>query len=214
MINILISLTLSVEFKREIKMSNLEEIVEGKLYYQNNPYLTILEIQKPINQIIIVKDSQTLIYYPNENKSIKIKTQNPLTLYFLQSLIENFLENNGLVEKGYMISHYERKNDTLSVYFNPPPNLSHLLGQAKLVYIQNKLRYLEARNSRNIIINKVFYDNHIKYGNIYYPLKIYGVLYIMNDSITELLTFKNLNFNIALPEIKIPSNVNTTEIKW
>ena len=209
--------TLAIEFRHEYSEGGSIEAVKGTVYYLA-PTKVILKVTSPINQWMVLKGKEMTIYYPDENMGFYIVSQSPISLPFFEAFIGAIKEDYGLTDIGYTLSNHEIRGDTLFTYWSPPKKLSKVLRKLTLVHISNKLTYTELKGTDGTIISKSFYSDHIRYGAIYFPLKITTIRYIKTDSIIEKVVYSNPQFNISLPQeitnFKIPLDAEVKEIKW
>jgi len=209
---------ISIEFQREHIEKGRREIVKGKIYYQF-PSKTVIKVIEPINQQMIVKEKEMIIYYPENQKAFRITSSlYPFSMPFFQAFIGVVKEDYGLTEMGYTLKNYERKGDTLISYWSPPKNLSKLLGEITLEYKENKLTRLEIRAPKGNLISQTLFKNHIIYGSIWFPLEISISRYLNSGPSFEKVVYSNPQFNAPLPpeivNFKIPANVKVKEVEW
>lgn len=209
--------TLQVNFERYYIEKGSEEIVKGSIYYQTPHKITVV-VTNPIRQWMIFEDKQITIYYPDERKVFQIVTQYPVSLPFFQSFVGVVKEDYGLTDIGYVLSNYETKGDTLISYWTPPQKRGKVLGEFMLIYVSNKIVYVELKNSEGTVMGKSFYENHIRYGAIYFPLQVSTTRYRETDSTSEKVIYASPQFNTELPQevkdFKIPLDAEIKEIEW
>ena len=84
--------TIYLEFERKAVQGDTTEAVNGVAYYQS-PGKVLIEVQEPVNQIMLINGSEMLIYYPVEKKAFRIKAKVPLPMPFVQSILSVFFDD-------------------------------------------------------------------------------------------------------------------------
>ncbi|MBN1350543.1 hypothetical protein JXJ21_14095 [candidate division KSB1 bacterium] len=208
--------TIQIEFTRILSQSNSEEIFEGKIFYDGKR--SILTIQKPLNQWMILEGSTTLIYYPDRAKAIKITSQNPASLPFFQAFVGLITEDWGLSQLGYTIEKNDIHADTLLVYWKPPTNAEKLLGRFIIALVDNKVVLTQLFNAKNQSIVKTTFRKHIRHRTQSFPLEVKSILNDQGKTITEVITYANPVFDQLLPEkyanFQLPADIEIREIEW
>ena len=210
--------TIQVKFRKELFKKNQKEIAKGTIYYETGKKI-YLKVYHPVNQWMVIKDNNLIIYYPDEKKAFKIIAKVPFTLPFFQQFVAVVEEDYGLSKLRYKLIHNKVTNNILYAYWKPPEILSKQTGNFILGYKKNKLVYAETKNKINKQIVKVYYSNHIKYKNIFFPLKIKTVQYYKKKELfKEIIIYKKPVFDNPIPmevqKFKIPENINIKEVRW
>lgn len=210
--------TISVEFTREYSEDKTKEIIKGKIYYRA-PSKTVIKVENPIYQWMILEDKEMIIYYPDDKKAFRIiNSWNPFSMPFFQAFIGVVKEDYGLTELGYTLANYETNDNSLISHWNPPKNLSKFLGEFILEFKDNKIIRAELRNAKGKTLSKSLYKNHILYGATYFPLEISIIKYLKSGSTFEKIIYRNPQFNSSLPlevvDFKIPADVKVKKVKW
>lgn len=166
---------------------------------------------------MVLEGNEILIYYPDSRQAFKIKSQTPSVIPFFEAFIGVIKEDYGLGELGYKFSHYDKKGNILISYWKPERKFSKIIGECILAYRENKLIFLEIKNPDNQTFSRIEYANHIKYGNIYFPLEILTTKKKGSAISIERVIYKNPVFNSPLPpevvNFKIPEGVTIKEIQ-
>ena len=63
--------TLSLEFTRELTENGKTEHIAGTLHYDVKAARVVVEVTKPVKQIMVVKDNVLEIYYPVEKQAFR-----------------------------------------------------------------------------------------------------------------------------------------------
>ncbi|MBD3373618.1 hypothetical protein GF406_01165 [candidate division KSB1 bacterium] len=208
--------TVSVEYTRTTKQKESEEMIKGHIYYDGNK--TIVITKEPVNQRMVLENNIILIYYADEKRAIRIKSQNPVTLPFFQSFIGLVDENLGLAKLGYTIDKNELHGDTLFVYWKPPKNAEKLLGEFILALKNNRIVLTKSKAPDGKTMIQTSYNNYIKHDNQFFPLKIKSVLYSEKNITTESIIYNNPIFNAPLSkqisQFELPDNIKVKEVEW
>ena len=208
--------TINLEFKRTVTHENTKEFTQGTIYYDGAK--TTLKINKPLNQWMILEGNHILIYYPDELRAIKIKSNNPTILPFFQAFAGVVKEDYGLSALGYVIKKSEVKGDTLFTYWNPPKKVRKFLGEFILAFEKNKFIFTEARNTHGKIVVRTTYHNHFLHGATYFPLRIISTQNTNNSTTIEDVIFSNPVFDRPLPSqvvnFNIPIGTKIEVMEW
>lgn len=215
--SLLVLNTLSANFERKVVTQSLSEITEGVVYYQEAKRV-ILEVTSPLHQMMVFNEDETIIYYPEEKKAFQIKEKNALkTLSFFQMFIGGLKEDYGLSEAGYTLKRYEKKEDILYTYWKPPKKMKKILGVAILGTKKDRFVYMETRMPDDKPAIKIFFNDHIRFGDKYLPCQIYTETYRTSGVVKEYITYSDVKFNSPFPErilnFRIPDSVDIKEFK-
>ena len=134
--------TISLKFERKVVQNGSTEMVTGIAYYQA-PQRVFIEVQDPVNQIMLIDGGVMLIYYPVEKKAFRIKAKGAIPMPFVQGILSVMKDDYGLTEMGYKLARHEKKGDTLYTYWDPPRELESL-GEFVLGTVDGVLVYAEA----------------------------------------------------------------------
>lgn len=208
--------TVSVEFIRTIRQNDTKELLKGNIYFTGEKFILITK--SPLIQWMIIKNSNMLIYYPNEKKAIKIKSQNPISLPFFQSFLGLVEDNLGLSKLGYTISKNELHQDTLFVHWKPPKNAEKMLGEYILALKDNKIILTILKSPNGKTITQTTYKKYTNYGDQYFPLEINSITYLESNVTIESINYINPVFNKTIPKeitnFNLPKNVVVKEVQW
>ncbi len=209
--------TLSLKFEREIVQDNSTEIVKGSAYYQA-PQKIFIQVESPINQIMLIGGMVMLIYYPMESKAFRIKASNPISMPFVQMILSVAKDDYGLVEMGYPLGKHERKGDILYTYWDPPRKLSKKLGKFILGTSNGMLVYAEARDPKGKTAAKSFYKNHKELNGRHFPMETMSEIYSGSNVTKERIVYSDVEFDVPLPDevvnFKLPDSIPVKEVEW
>ncbi|MCP4584241.1 MAG: hypothetical protein GY839_21725 [candidate division Zixibacteria bacterium] len=209
--------SIEVEFSRTIRTSSTEQVSSGMVFFHQPDDLKML-VTDPIKQWMVFKDNQLEIYYPDDKRAFRITTLYPTGLPFFEAFAGVIKEDFGLSGMGYTTDSHRTEGDTLLVFWNPPEELADKYGQYVLGFVDNKITYAEARDTKGKATARSIYTDHIKHGGIYFPAMIKITKYAESDSTVETVTYTNPKFDQALPpdviNFKIPDDISIEELEW
>jgi hypothetical protein len=208
--------TVTVEFRRTIQENGVDETVQGNIYYDGQK--TFLITRSPILQWMIIENSQLLIYYPEEQKAIRILTQNPASLPFFQAFVGIVDEDAGLAKLGYSISKNEVRNDTLFIHWKPAAKVEKILGEYVYALYNNKIVYTVMKTPKGGIASRTYISDYTGYNGRFFPHKIHSILYNENSEVHEIIAYSNAAFGKPLPDdvlnFRLPDGIDVKEIAW
>jgi hypothetical protein len=208
--------TINIDFTKTVKHGTSNEIVKGTFYYSE--IRTILAVQEPLNQWMIIEFNNMLIYYPDKNRAINITSQNPFNIPFFQTFTGLNSENLGLSKLGYTIDKNEIHGDTLLVYWQPPVVNEMKLGEIILSLVDNNIVVTETKDHSGNTNSYTTYNNYISHNDHYFPLLVNSTIYSEGETKTEIIKYTNPVFDQPLPDeitnFILPENAEIKEIEW
>lgn len=208
--------TINIDFLKTVKQKNKKEIVQGTIYFDG--VKTTLKIFNPLNQWMILKGNEILIYYPDEQKAMRITSENPNTLPFFHNFLGIMKEDYGLSELGYTIRKNEMIEDTLFVHWEPPEKSKAVLGPIVVALVNDRIVLTKSRDARDKLILKTIYQSHVHYSGAYFPLQITMIQYTDNGPVSEEIVYSHPAFDKPLPpeilNFAIPEGIEVEEIAW
>ncbi len=209
--------TISLEFQRKVVIGDSTEIVKGIVYYQA-PQKMFVQVQEPVNQIMLINGGTMLIYYPVEQKAFRIKAKGPIPMPFIQTVLSVMKDDYGLTEMGYTLAKHEKKGETLYTYWDPPRKLKKYLETFVLGTVDGVLVYTETRAAKGKAIAKSFYKNHIELAGKRFPLEIHSETIEGSKRTKEFVIYSDVKLNASLPDkvvnFQIPDSVPIEEVEW
>ena len=209
--------TLIVGFERHSVQNGVSETTRGTIFFRAQA-LTLVHIQTPVNQWMLHRDQEMLIYYPDEQKAFRItSTQIPFFVSFFQAFLGVLLEDFGLTSIGYTLARCDQQGDVLISHWNPPAAAVKSLGSFLLEYQANRLVRVELNDPRGQLVSRTLFRNHQPYGNIDFPGEILSERF-QGMKGTETVLFIEPRFNVELPaeavNFSIPAGVSVKEVQW
>ena len=213
--------TLSLDFTRELTENNKTEKITGTLHYDVKPARVVVEVSKPIEQIMVVKGKVLEIYYPIDKQAFRFISQGRIPLPFIESIIQTTQAEYGLTTIGYTLNKHDVVDKVLYTYWKPPEKAKEqLLGTIILGMRDDKLISAEVKNPKEHIIARSLYKNHSKIGVYFIPMSVTSSTYGAKSEVIqhEKIVYSNPQVNVETPNpilnFTIPDSVDVKEIKW
>ena len=212
--------TLSLDFTRELTENGKTEHIAGTLHYDVKAARTVVEVTKPVKQIMVVKDNVLEIYYPIEKQAFRFTSEGRIPLPFVESIIQSTQAEYGLTAIGYTLDKHDVVDAVLYTYWKPPEKAKDKLGSVILGMHDDRLISAEIKNPEGYIIGRSRYQNHSKIGTNYIPMEVTSSTYGTKSEILqhEQIVYNNPQVNIETPNpilnFTIPKSVEVKEIKW
>ena len=99
--------TLSLEFTRELAENGKTEHIAGTLHYDVKAARVVVEVTKPVKQIMVVKDNILEIYYPVEKQAFRFISEGRVPLPFVEPIIQSTQTEYGLTAIGYTLDKHD-----------------------------------------------------------------------------------------------------------
>lgn len=212
--------TLSLDFTRELTENNKTEQISGTLHYDVQTARVVVEIDKPIKQIMLVKDKILEIYYPVEKQAFRFISKGRIPLPFVESILQTTQAEYGLTAIGYSLDKHDIVDKVLYTYWNPPKKAKESLGGIVLGMHNDKLISAEVKNPKGIIVARSIYKNHSKIGVNYIPMTVTSSTYGEKSDVIqhERIVYSNPKVNVeslnSILQFSIPNFVEVKEIRW
>ena len=212
--------TLSLDFTRELTENNKTEHIAGTLYYDVQAARVVVEVTKPLSQIMVVKDNVLEIYYPVEKQAFRFISEGRVPLPFVESILQSTQAEYGLTAIGYTLDKHDVVDKVLYTYWAPPEKAKDTLGPVILGMRDDRLISAEVKNSKGHIIGRSRYENHSKIGANYIPMTLTTNTYNEKSEVLqhEQVVYSNPQVNTDPPNVMlnftIPESVEVKEVKW
>lgn len=212
--------TLSLEFTRELTENGKTEHIAGTLHYDVKAARVVVEVTKPVKQIMVVKDNVLEIYYPVEKQAFRFISEGRVPLPFVESIIQTTQTEYGLTAIGYTLDKHDVVEEVLYTYWKPPEKAKDTLGNVILGMHNDRLISAEVKNPEGYIIGRSRYQNHSKIGINYIPMEVTSSTYGEKSEVLqqEKIVYSNPQANIETPNpilnFTIPESIEVKEIKW
>ncbi|MYB00319.1 hypothetical protein F4X90_11670 [Candidatus Poribacteria bacterium] len=212
--------TLSLDFTRELTEKDKTEIIAGTLHYDVKVARVVVEVTKPVKQIMIVKGKVLEIYYPVEKQAFRFISEGRVPLPFVESIIQTTQAEYGLTAIGYTLDKHDVVEKVLYTYWKPPEKTKDSLGVVILGMRDDRLISAEVKDPEGYIIGRSRYQNHSKIGINYIPMEVTSSTYDAKSEVLqqEKIVYSSPQVNVETPNpilnFTIPESVEVKEIKW
>ena len=212
--------TLSLDFTRELSENGKTEHIAGTLHYDVKAARVVVEVTKPVKQIMVVKDNVLEIYYPVEKQAFRFISEGRVPLPFVESIIQTTQAEYGLTAIGYTLDKHDVVEEVLYTYWKPPEKARDTLGSVILGMHNDRLISAEIKNPEGYIIGRSRYQNHSKIGINYIPMAVTSSTYGAKSEILqqEQIIYSDPKVNAKTPNpmlnFTIPKSVEVKESKW
>ncbi len=213
--------TLSLDFTRELTENKKTEYITGTLHYDVKKSRVVVEVNRPIKQLMIVKGNVLEIYYPVEKQAFRFNAEGPVPLPFVESIIQATQAEYRLTELlGYTLDKHEVVDRVLYTYWIPPEKRKNNLGTVVLGIRDDMLISTEMKDSYGHVIARTLYQDHSKIGINYIPMKVVATTYdetsrlLQREKIFYSNPHVNAEHSTAILNVAIPESVEVKEIKW
>lgn len=208
--------TLMFDFTRTVTRTGNEERSGGTIYWDSTR--TIVQIRDPLNQWMYLTDTSTILFYPDENRVLQIKSTSPAALPFLNLFTGAVKETFGLPEMGYTIQRNEMRGDTLFTYWDPDEYDRKTKGIVIIALLNDKIVSSESWDPGGKRLIKTVFRNHFTYKSVPFPMEMTLENYAGNESFTEIVHFFNPVFDKSTPgeilEFTIPDSATEEVLEW
>lgn len=212
--------TLSLDFTRELTENNKTEHIAGTLHYDVKTARVVVEVTKPLKQIMVVKENVLEIYYPIEKQAFRFVSEGRILLPFIESIIQSTQAEYRLTAIGYTLNKHDIVDEVLYTFWKPPEKAKEQLGTVILGMRDDKLISAEVKNPKGHIIARSLYQNHSKIGINYIPMKVKSSTYGVKSEVLqfEKITYSNPQVNEkaqnSILNFTIPESVKVKVVKW
>ncbi len=212
--------TLSLDFTRELTENRKTERTVGTLHYDAKAARVVVEVTKPIKQIMVVKKNVLEIYYPSEQQAFRFISEARIPLPFIEAILQTTQPEYGLTAVGYALDKHDVVDGVLYTYWAPPKKAKAQHGPVILGMRNDKLISAEVKSPKGHIIARTRYEAHRPIGLNYIPMTVTASTYSEKSEILqhEQIIYSNpqVNMEPAKPilHFTIPKSVAVKEIKW
>lgn len=212
--------TLSLDFTRELTEKGKTEHITGTLHYDVKALRIVVQVTKPIQQIMVVKENVLEIYYPIEKQAFRFTAKGRIPFPFIESIIQSTQAEYGLTAIGYSLDKHDIVDKVLYTYWKPPEKAKEQLGTVILGMREDKLISAEVKNPKGHIIARSLYQNHKKIGINYIPMAVISNTYGPKSEVLqrEKIVYSNPQVNAkpqnSILNFTIPESVKVKVVKW
>ena len=213
--------TLSLDFRRELTENGKTERIAGTLHYDLKSSRVVVEVTKPLKQIMVVKGKILEIYYPEQEQAFRFISERPIPLPFIESILQATQAEYSLTAPmGYTLDKHEVVDKVLYTYWKPPEKEKETLGVVILGMHEDRLISAEVKNSVGYIVARTLYKEHKEISNNYIPMHIIASTYGEKSEVLrhEKIFYNNPQVNVKpinpIFNFTIPASVEVKEMKW
>lgn len=212
--------TLSLDFTRELTEKGKTETTAGTLHYDAKAKRVVVEVSKPLAQIMLVTGKVLEIYYPKEKQAFRFISEGRIPLPFVESIIQSTQAEYGLTALGYSLDKHDVKDELLYTYWKPPKKARDKLGEVILGMRDDRLISAEVKNPDGRLAATSRYQHHSKLGDNYIPMEVNATLYGEKSTPLqqERIVYSNPQVDAEPPNpiltFTIPVSVKIKELRW
>ena len=211
---------LSLDFERELIENEKTEQLAGTLHYDAKTARVVVEVTKPLKQIMVVTNNVLEIYYPVERQAFRIMSKGPVPLPFVESIIQSAQAEYSLTAVGYSLDKHEIADDMLYTYWIPPDKAKEKIGAVVLGIRDDRILSTEVKNPKGDTIARSQYQDHSKLGISFIPMTVTSKTFGAKSEVLqhERIVYSNPQVNAETPNpilyFTIPISVQVKVVKW
>lgn len=213
--------TLSLDFTREVIENDTTEQIAGRLHYDVKTERVVIEVNRPIKQVMVAKGNILEIYYPEKRQAFRFISKGPVPLPLVETIIQTTQAEYGLTTiLGYTLEKHEIVDKVLYTHWKPPEASKEKLGVVILGIRDDRLISAEVKDPKGFLVAKTLYQHHSKIGIHYIPMTVTSSTY---GEKSEVLRYEKILYSDpeanADPQnpilnFTIPESVEVQEIQW
>lgn len=200
---------LSIDFAKQVPTDPNEPEVLGTVYHAP-PDLTLIEVRRPISQRVLVDTAHVTIYYPAEERAIRLPTSGPMALLFLHAFVGIADVDMDLDRYGFEIDRTDVGSDSLIVWWRPPELLGSGIEQARTVFSRDRLAEVSFYAEEGELLQRTRFGEYAEHGGHAYPMRI-EISVCLPELKTEVYRMSSPSFDRALPDsllsLRLPPHV-------
>jgi hypothetical protein len=180
------------DFSVKIKTaSGGQSLTLGQVFYDRNFRQIIYYETFPEKETWITAD--TLVYQIKDEKLIsKTSTFSMSEFTVFHLALNSHLQDFGLKNTSYQVSHVERDRDLVITTWTPPEKTRGKLGNI-LVSVKNKQLFgVVFMDTKGVIIRKQFFENYLLINGLSFPGKIVEINISNGLESYQVTTYKNI----------------------
>ena len=173
-------------FHKTLENGNADS-VSGEIYIAF-PNRTYIQISEPIEQIMVLKSDEMMIYYPESNKGFDYLNVSPLSTSWLLALGKGTIDD---ILEDYKLEKIEsnRYGDTSISLWQLRGNKNKPKLKIKVFEYDNRLQKLVLIKDKDTLATN-YYKNYIEIAkNFYFPTKIESIANSKDGQFREIIRF-------------------------
>jgi len=211
---------LTLSFHRVTVKEGQEETLTATAYIRSSPHLFCIEATEPIKQLVFFSPKNTLIYYPDEKKAMRIDYETQQDISLETELTYLFRKDKGLELSGYRLDHIESTNElTVSIWLPPAPFAKKIRDVRVVTDGSDRVLSMTTTGTGGKTMQETVYSGYEK-GFLSLPTEVRTRMFLTDGSVqieTKLTLFSG-NSSPALPErisaFVVPSETPLEILKW
>ena len=171
--------------------------IEGEIYYSSNGKM-ITYFSYPASYITIANDKGEFLFYDQENNTVFQSRNDALSseTSFFYFFLNNKKTDLGLSDMGFHISNTTFEDGLIVTEWTPPIQIASQLGAIKIVHDRNDPIFVSYKDSKGMIIKKVYYYDYINMSGIAIPTSVTQIDYHSPiDSIITKISYSNVRLD-------------------
>jgi hypothetical protein len=200
------------EFNRTTDRYGKSDSSHGEVFY--TPGRIILKVAKPILQWIDIRQNETMLFYPDDKKCLRLSSQQGNFVNFINTFLAAVYDDYNLTKQGYTLAETVFKGDTLYSFWNTDKAQIRFT----LIHKQNRLLQVIGSDEDHDLSTSVTFTNHLVFAGRYYPARMDFFQKYRDQTSREAVNLFGLIFNQPMPEaiknFKIPDNVECKTLEW
>ncbi len=208
--------TLQGTFQKIFDRNGVADTVESQFYFQNTPFMFI-ETHSPFHQIMVIKNNETLIFYPRRQLAYQLSSERPPLLPAISYLVVYFNAEEGFANLGLNLTRQEFKGDTLITYW-ASPDPKKPIGLYRLAQYNERTIQVTYTSPDTSIINILSFKNFITLEGITLPQFIVSEKTSPKHYTVETVLLKKLKINLPIPaeylNFTVPGGTKVVKKKW
>jgi hypothetical protein len=186
----------------------------GGLYHQNADRVVIC-VQDPIRQWIRITPRDVTIYYPAEQRALRLGPASPFSNPFYLLFLGSRGSDLDLGRAGFRLSRKVVLGDTVRTHWSPPEGMASRLRDARLTVVNDHLVAFELTAADGSLLESVLFSNYTKVGTQEFPLRLEMTQPPPNPSREE-IRLSGLQIGVApadsIAQFAIPSGIRIEDL--
>ena len=208
--------TISGEFLKIYERNNVIDSVYSRFYFNSTPFMYI-ETKKPFHQIMIIKQKETLVYYPNRKLAYRLTSERPPLFPAISYLIAFFHAEEGFSNLGLNLQQQDFRGDTLiTIWGSPDPKKK--FGHYRLLQVNDQTIEVTYTSPDTSIINVLRFNDFTQINQVVLPQTIVSEQTSPKYYSIETIRLSGLKINLSIPpeyvNFQVPEDTKVVEKEW
>jgi hypothetical protein len=153
--------SLIFSFRRVTVREDRTETLAATAYYRARPHLFCLDVSEPVRQFIWYAPKDTLAFYPESRKAIRVEYAKPQTIAEEREFGILASRDKGLSAAGYRMKTIEADGDGAESVWSPPPELAKSVREVRVkTDAEDRIVSMETTGLAGKTIQKVLYSGY------------------------------------------------------